>query len=165
MAAVERGRWYPEMPPALPGETDDQYTDRLTGADGTDRRPYDHPRNRQCSIGYHDECSDPDGERCKCPCHTAAATLSTIVEPDDRVAVYWPCTAEVFSTLVLRDDATAARLGHPERRWFEPNADEEAQTWREVLAAIGRQRLDLADAVLFFAPSNGAEMAKVFRHG
>jgi len=67
---IERGRWYPEMPPALPGETADQYTDRLIGADGTDRRPYDHPRNRQCSIGWHDECSDPDGERCKCPCHT-----------------------------------------------------------------------------------------------
>lgn len=25
---------------------------------------------RQCSIGYHEECSDPEGERCKCVCHT-----------------------------------------------------------------------------------------------
>lgn len=73
-----QGRWYPEMPPALPGETDEQYTDRLTGADGTNRRPYDHRRNRQCSIGYHDECSDrADRSRartradggCECPCH------------------------------------------------------------------------------------------------
>lgn len=71
---VERGRWYPEMPPALPGETDEQYTDRLTGADGTGRRPYDHPRNRQCSIGWHEECSDPAGERCKCPCHLETRT-------------------------------------------------------------------------------------------
>lgn len=62
--------WYPELPPALAGETDEAYTDRLTGADGTDRVPYDHRRNRQCSIGYHDECSDPLGERCECPCHT-----------------------------------------------------------------------------------------------
>ncbi|HTY35375.1 hypothetical protein [Mycobacterium sp.] len=53
----------------LPGETPDAYTDRLTGADRTNRRPYDHRRNRQCSIGYHDECSDPVGETCECPCH------------------------------------------------------------------------------------------------
>ena len=64
------GRYYPGMPPMLPGETGEQYTDRLTGADKTGRVPYDHKRNRQCSIGYHDECSDPDGEVCQCPCHT-----------------------------------------------------------------------------------------------
>jgi len=57
------------MPPMLDGEDIDQYTDRLTGADKTDRRPYDHHRNRQCSIGFHDECTDPKGDRCKCPCH------------------------------------------------------------------------------------------------
>lgn len=57
----------------LEGETPEKYTDRLTGADRTDRRPYDHERNRQCSIGYHDECSDPDGVNCECPCHTAVA--------------------------------------------------------------------------------------------
>lgn len=71
---IEKGRWYPEMPPALNGETPEQYTDRLTGADRTDRRPYDHKRNRQCSIGCHDECSDGrygdyTGE-CECPHHT-----------------------------------------------------------------------------------------------
>jgi hypothetical protein len=66
---IERGRWYPEMPPALDGETDDQYTDRLTGADRSGRSPYDHRRNRQCSIGYHRECSDPQGVTCECPCH------------------------------------------------------------------------------------------------
>ena len=65
-----RAHYYPDMPPPFPGETGDQYTNRLTGADRTDRRPYDHPRNRQCSIGHHDECSDPAGESCKCPCHT-----------------------------------------------------------------------------------------------
>jgi hypothetical protein len=61
------------MPPALPGETDGEYTDRLTGADGTDRQPYDHRRNRQCSIGYHEECSDPAGDTCECPCHKTPA--------------------------------------------------------------------------------------------
>lgn len=35
----------------------------------TGRVPYNHVRNRQCSIGYHDECTDPNGQRCKCPCH------------------------------------------------------------------------------------------------
>lgn len=67
---ISRGRHYPEMAPLLPGETIEQYTDRLTGADGTGRVPYDHRRRRQCSIGYHDECSDPQGKDCKCPCHT-----------------------------------------------------------------------------------------------
>ena len=69
---VVRGRYYPDMPPALDGETPEQYTDRLTGADGTDRRPYDHFRRRQCSIGYHDECSDnrEQSGACECPHHT-----------------------------------------------------------------------------------------------
>ena len=67
---AERARYFPQRPPALPGEDHDTYTNRLTGALGEDQVPYDHPRNRQCSIGYHDECSDPAGARCKCPCHT-----------------------------------------------------------------------------------------------
>jgi hypothetical protein len=25
--------------------------------------------NRQCSIGYHEECSDPNGYECDCNCH------------------------------------------------------------------------------------------------
>lgn len=69
MTEVERGPWFPGMPPALSGETSSRYTDRLTGADGTGRRPYDHHRRRQCSLGYHDTCSDPAGEDCECPCH------------------------------------------------------------------------------------------------
>lgn len=68
---VARARWYPDMPPMLPGETVATYTDRLTGADAKDRQPYDHRRNRQCSIGYHGECSDPLGKQCECPCHKA----------------------------------------------------------------------------------------------
>ena len=69
---VVKGRWYPEMPPMLDGETSAQYTDRLTGADKTDRRPYDHRRYRQCSIGWHDECSanGTDDTGCECPHHT-----------------------------------------------------------------------------------------------
>src|ERR1700693_4238963 len=83
-ATTETGRWYPCQPPSLPGEGAGAYTDGLTGADGTNRSPYDHARNRQCSIGYHTECSDPAGETCKCPCHTAAelpeADIATMPE-------------------------------------------------------------------------------------
>jgi hypothetical protein len=67
---VQRGLWYPNMPPRLDGEDNDAYTNRLTGADGTNRYPYTHQRNRQCSIGYHDECSDrTNSGQCECPCH------------------------------------------------------------------------------------------------
>jgi hypothetical protein len=66
---VERGRWYPAPPPALDGENVNAYTDRLTGAGRTGRSPYDHRRNRQCSIGWHSECTDPAGETCQCPHH------------------------------------------------------------------------------------------------
>ena len=73
MATPSDKNYYPEMPPVFDGETAAQYTDRLTGADGTNRVPYNHRRKRQCSIGWHNECSDPDGEECECPCHKAAA--------------------------------------------------------------------------------------------
>lgn len=77
---IERGRWYPNMPPALPGETDEQYTNRLTGADRTDRVPYDHSRNRQCSIGYHEECSDRHNTgECGCPCHEERRAAHALV--------------------------------------------------------------------------------------
>lgn len=66
---MKRHRYYPKMPPMLKGETCDQYADRLTGADRTDRVPYDHRRYRQCSLGWHRECSDSKGRVCECPCH------------------------------------------------------------------------------------------------
>ena len=60
----------PEMPPLLDGETLEQYTDRLTGADKTGRSPYNGPglqrRGRSCCIGWHGECVTDD---CECPCH------------------------------------------------------------------------------------------------
>lgn len=68
-AEMRKATYYPKMPPMLPGETPAAYTDRLTGADGKNQRPYNHYRNRQCSIGYHRECTDPSGEKCECPCH------------------------------------------------------------------------------------------------
>lgn len=67
---VETGRWYPDPPPMLLFESVDDYTNRLVGVTG-EGCPYDHRRNRQCSIGFHDECTDPHGATCRCPCHTA----------------------------------------------------------------------------------------------
>lgn len=74
------GKHYPGMPPRLDNEDDDAYTNRLTGYTGRtggSPRPYDHPRNRQCSIGWHSECSQringstigATGSR-ECPHHT-----------------------------------------------------------------------------------------------
>jgi hypothetical protein len=61
-------RWYPNQPPGLPDETDEQYTNRLLGIGQPS--PYDHQRNRQCSIGWHNECSDRSHSgQCGCPCH------------------------------------------------------------------------------------------------
>lgn len=36
----------------------------------------EHSVNRQCSIGYHDECSDPYGDSCMCSCHALGITLT-----------------------------------------------------------------------------------------
>jgi hypothetical protein len=64
------------MPPPLEGEDGNAYTNRLTGADKTARVPY--RRFRQCSIGYHDECSDPEGKECGCPCHALDAEIRVL---------------------------------------------------------------------------------------
>jgi hypothetical protein len=40
-----------------------------------------HGLFRQCSIGYHEECSDPDGDECTCTCHSegGAETRPTLL--------------------------------------------------------------------------------------
>lgn len=84
---VHVGRFYPSMPPALVGEDHTTYSNRLLGIGGV--RPYDHARGRQCSLGWHDECSQngvPAGERrCQCPHHTTVdgVEFDTGIEPDD----------------------------------------------------------------------------------
>lgn len=71
--ALKIRRYLMDMP-ACPDHitTNEAWTDYLTGADGTKKQPYPKHRNRQCSIGYHAECSDPDGITCGCPCHWIA---------------------------------------------------------------------------------------------
>lgn len=80
--------------PAYPDSARDagvEYTDYLTGAGAhakgfnfaTDPKTgknyvYTPERNRQCSIGYHEECTDPSGETCGCPCHQLVALLQAV---------------------------------------------------------------------------------------
>jgi hypothetical protein len=49
--------------PAPEGREANAWTDQLI------RRGADIGINRQCAIGYHEECSDPPGESCHCHCH------------------------------------------------------------------------------------------------
>jgi hypothetical protein len=104
-----RGRWYPKMPPMLDGETPGKYTDRLTGADKMDRRPFDHERNRQCSIGYHEECSDPDGLDCQCPCHYTEAPKPR--HDDPAIFVLHTAQGELYADGVcFSDDQVVYRI-------------------------------------------------------
>lgn len=85
---VTKGRWYPSPAPALDGEDSDTYSDRLIGVHGEDQRPYDHPRNRQCSIGWHTECSERRSlvpKNCRCPCHQDVLTTSTALPAPDAL--------------------------------------------------------------------------------
>ena len=59
-----------EKCPPLPDEDAGAYTDRLL----TEARKAG--TFRQCSIGYHEECSDPYGESCMCSCHALGITLT-----------------------------------------------------------------------------------------
>lgn len=80
-----------DMPayPIAAKEAGVEYTDYLTGAhkagpfnhadDGSKDYVYTPKRNRQCSIGYHGECSDPEGETCGCPCHPIAKLIREFV--------------------------------------------------------------------------------------
>lgn len=81
-----------DMPayPIAAKEAGVEYTDYLTGAHNkgpfnfleegsTKDYVYTPDRNRQCSIGYHSQCSDPDGERCGCPCHPIAKLIREFV--------------------------------------------------------------------------------------
>ena len=69
---IKKDEYYPEMPPALPGEIKycGVYLNLVTGNDETERVLYDHFRLKNCSMGIHMDCTDPRGNVCTCPCHT-----------------------------------------------------------------------------------------------
>jgi hypothetical protein len=117
---AERARWYPNRPPKLPNETDAQYTDRLTGADGAGRSPYDHDRNRQCSIGWHSECSDPLGASCFCPCHDERVNAEYRVDQWNEAnpvgtRVYLPAAPEEPVTEALSLAYVGRHPGHADQ--------------------------------------------------
>lgn len=58
-----------KYPPA-PDEDAAAYTGRLLS------HAREHGTFRQCSIGYHNECSDPEGYDCMCSCHALGVTLT-----------------------------------------------------------------------------------------
>lgn len=47
-------------------------------------------KNRQCSIGWHSECSDPNGYDCQCACHQVVAMAQHAITDIDS-----PVTAVV----------------------------------------------------------------------
>lgn len=59
-----------EKYPAEPGESTAAWTDRLM------TRAREHGTFRQCSIGWHEECSDQYGDSCQCSCHAIGITLT-----------------------------------------------------------------------------------------
>jgi len=73
--------YYPEPPPHRDGESDDEYTNRMLGKNS----PYDHHRYRQCSIGWHSECSQNGAKsgQCECPHHHDPRLVSALahIEP------------------------------------------------------------------------------------
>lgn len=129
---IVKGSWFPHLPPDLPGESDDAFTDRLTGAaavkylreHGADMDrlafedvlmaqlppevtiPYDHTRRRQCSINWHDECSDPAGERCQCPCHRQEP-VSRDTADDNDAAEDWGDDLPQYAVLNLSAEVAA----------------------------------------------------------
>lgn len=65
---VELKALYPDKK----GEDNAAYTGRLLS------HAREHGTNRQCSIGWHEECSDPYGESCMCLCHGLNVTVWSV---------------------------------------------------------------------------------------
>ena len=80
--------------PAYPDSARDAgvcYTDYLTGAGAKEKGVnfatdpdtgknyvYTPSRNRGCSIGFHGDCTDPEGHKCGCPCHALLGLLEKV---------------------------------------------------------------------------------------
>ncbi len=141
---------YPQMPPQLDEETHDEYTNRLIGASPTEQRPYNHPRGRQCSIGYHSECSQRTDTgttigatgHCSCPHHTdpriAAGLphLTSFIAAVQRDAVFNPRAAavDVLVDMLAEMDAPLRNLG---ARLRELNLGYAADLLTDVLESRG----------------------------
>lgn len=86
-----------ELPAQREGETDSEWTDRIN-ASGRSLGRY-----RQCSIGWHEECSDPSGDECLCPCHSSrmpnvsktAATILWMARKLNEVGAALPALLDI----------------------------------------------------------------------
>lgn len=152
--ATEKGRWYPAPPPRLPGDGDgDGYTNRLTGADMKNNRPYDHSRNRQCSIGWHSECTDPAGRSCECPCHKDVDVPDVLLSPIARAA------ADLVAEMYDVPGKTGRRVMAATVSFVTPDAEiSDPDALRAVLAgAYGSQ------VTTWFVTDIGMAVARVVR--
>ena len=130
------GRWFPRQPPAYDGEDDGAYTDRLLGVGQPS--PYNHPRNRQCSIGYHGECSERDmpmldpwpaliaavdagGRSCACPCHTREGQAALRIDLLEETVAALCAQIRPARRLAAEAEALYAQIiaAHPEyAAWY-----------------------------------------------
>ena len=77
MGRVEMAALYPQRD----GEDAGAWTNRVLS------HSREHEVNRQCSIGWHEECSDPQGFNCMCICHTDATIFTVEGHPEGEEQV------------------------------------------------------------------------------
>lgn len=72
----------PSLYPQRADESPEAWTNRVLS------HSREHSVNRQCSINWHEECSDPRGESCQCLCHDDDVSAYTVEgHPEDGAQV------------------------------------------------------------------------------
>lgn len=83
--------------------------------------------------------------------------MTTIPEPPNGTALYWPKDRGLFARLVIRDDAAAeATDQEPGAHWFAPNSQDTGITW-DVFCNVVNTGLfanPIEDAVLLARPED-----------
>jgi hypothetical protein len=152
---VVKGEWYRFDPPSLRGESAEAFTNRLAGAFGWHLSPYDHLRNRGCAIGWHEDCTDPAGHTCQCPCHRDVARVERVADAEavreilgdveaelDRARIKFPgqhlplgfgTSMDARALPLTAGLMTPATLRDALRTLTDRAADEGHLTWRHVL--------------------------------
>jgi len=92
--------------PPHTGEDDAAWTNRILS------HSRDHGVNRQCSINWHEECSNPAGDQCNCICHDPATRIYSVEGHPEGV-----------TQVVTRSEEGRIRMppvpGEPEGTWAE----------------------------------------------
>jgi hypothetical protein len=100
--------------PDYPGEDAGKWTDRVLS------HAREYGTNRQCSIGWHGECSDRSGETCNCMCH------------DDAVR-WWSVEGHPFGDGHIIDRAEQGKHSWP------PQPGEPEGTWAHWIMATSEE--------------------------